>query len=537
MDKPALALAALLFLAAIPAVSANTTARVEGCEIIITLNLAFAGPGANQSYLDKVNQSVTKYWNTGMTYGECKCKVKVEANMVIVQNCTPPAQGRHCVTVKKTNGFHRSTVSAGTWRSPSVGSGTGDWGSNDGETVIAHEVGHLLGLGDDYYDYYAYQYFYANGTNASGVMTVNVSDYNQTRANEINNSAPPGSTPGFAHNNATCNYSFSTPKPGADPNGLMAGIGPNAKVTQKMIDDLCGKAGAKCPDYCCCGNGKKDSMEQCDPGATPSGCAANQACQSNCTCAGIQTTPRCGDGQLYRPPNYGQPGVGGEECDWNATPTGCQPDEFCDSTCKCCGRSVTITNPASGSTVSGSTPVRVGYDYCGGAPSRVGFYLDGVLRHTDFEAPFLWNLNPEDYAPGTYVLMVVAFDGEGQAQAMQEITIARAGSATPAPTAAPTATPAPTEPPVPCGNGVCDTAIGEDCTTCPPDCVCPMGASCMPLSPVADPMGCVTGGGACGDGACVPGEFCYTCPADCRCPDNSDCIPEYPDYFGCKPSG
>ena len=525
MNKRVLLLACVLLLFAMQLGFANTTARVEGCEIIITLNLAFAGPGANQTYLNHVNQSIAKYWNTGMTFGECKCKVKVETNMILVQNCTPPTSGRHCVNVKKTSGFHRSTVTAGTWKSPSVPSGTGEWGSGDSEAVTAHEVGHLLGLPDEYEDCYNYYYAYANGTNATPPAEIGAGEYTVPKATELAGKAPPGTTIKFVHNPATCNATFSRVMPGKDPNSLMAGIGANAKVTQGLIDDLCGRTGVKCPDHCCCGNGKKDSMEQCDPKATPDGCPVGQKCNLNCTCQ--QTTPRCGDGWIYRPPNYGQPGAGGEECDWNATPTGCDDDEICLLDCTCLNVSIRIIEPEPYARLTVPTQVKASAQIDGTVVSRMGFYLNGVLRHTDYEAPFLWTLNPNDYEPGEYGLSVVADGPEGiQAEASQVVYIAHDE---PAPT--PTPEPTPVEK---CGNGGCEPEFGENCETCLLDCACGPGMECLPLSPAADPLGCVAGG-SCGDGMCMPGEFCYTCPMDCMCPDGSVCVPDYPDFFGCAP--
>jgi len=51
-----------------------------------------------------------------------------------------------------------------------------------------------------------------------------------------------------------------------------------------------------------------------------------------------------------------------------------------------------------------------------------------------------------------------------------------------------------------CGDGVCNSAVGETCASCPADC-----GSC----------------GGCGDGTCnaAGGETCSSCPADCgQCP-------------------
>lgn len=71
---------------------------------------------------------------------------------------------------------------------------------------------------------------------------------------------------------------------------------------------------------------------------------------------------------------------------------------------------------------------------------------------------------------------------------------------TPSPTASPTAgdTEAPSAGIDPCGDGICDGENGEDCKTCPVDCI-----------------GGIFEGSECGNGWCEDGETCHNCPADC----------------------
>ena len=87
-----------------------------------------------------------------------------------------------------------------------------------------------------------------------------------------------------------------------------------------------------------------------------------------------------------------------------------------------------------------------------------------------------------------------------------------------------------------CGNGICEAANGEDCTTCPSDCNGvqggkPSGRFCCGFGG-QNPVGCgdsrCTSGGfqctesptlggsfCCGDGVCGSGESCATCALDC----------------------
>ena len=78
-----------------------------------------------------------------------------------------------------------------------------------------------------------------------------------------------------------------------------------------------------------------------------------------------------------------------------------------------------------------------------------------------------------------------------------------------------------------CPNGVCEPALGEDCTTCPQDCgTCPTTTS---SSTIVLP-GC--GDSVCDNGA---GENCETCPQDCGCGAGtycyrSACFPNSPPF-------
>ncbi len=60
----------------------------------------------------------------------------------------------------------------------------------------------------------------------------------------------------------------------------------------------------------------------------------------------------------------------------------------------------------------------------------------------------------------------------------------------------------------PCGDGKCDSGIGEDCNTCPADC-----KECKPTP-------------KCADGVCDPSENCLDCPQDCKCAAGEYCSAE-----------
>ncbi|MDP7079510.1 MAG: LamG domain-containing protein [Candidatus Undinarchaeales archaeon] len=72
------------------------------------------------------------------------------------------------------------------------------------------------------------------------------------------------------------------------------------------------------------------------------------------------------------------------------------------------------------------------------------------------------------------------------------------------------------------GNGVCDTALGEDCILAPKDCLCMLGFICDSSRAGANEIGCnrVT----CGDGQCdSPDEGSSSCCEDCGCPSTMTC--------------
>ncbi|MCD6226554.1 MAG: hypothetical protein J7J93_02040 [Candidatus Aenigmarchaeota archaeon] len=73
-----------------------------------------------------------------------------------------------------------------------------------------------------------------------------------------------------------------------------------------------------------------------------------------------------------------------------------------------------------------------------------------------------------------------------------------------------------------CGDGVCDTCGTEDCLTCPEDCPCPYGYTCVENGNLI---------ASCEKTTCEPGKICgfspcmwsYTCCAQNDCPPGIDC--------------
>jgi hypothetical protein len=70
-----------------------------------------------------------------------------------------------------------------------------------------------------------------------------------------------------------------------------------------------------------------------------------------------------------------------------------------------------------------------------------------------------------------------------------------------------------------CGDSVCAGGPDENCFTCPQDCSCPAGSSCV-LGTTTTVPHC----SSCGDGSCQSDvEDCGSCPQDCGCGDGTTC--------------
>lgn len=291
---------------------AGTTVTREGCDITVTTYLALAFLD-DSSWLNA--QQLGNIWVKGMlavwnepdfTYGFCECPVHFEVVVKTLPRGEKCPQPQDLKT--KMPGWHCIQVVSGRERDPKVGwepvnergnvadaletpanngNGYGEWTTWTSGLDAAHELGHFMGLGDEYH---------YSDTNGDGQ----------------------GDT-----------YTNDNPQPSGKPQSIMAQTWGEITVLQEHIDEIIENTNVDCPmPECCCGNGELEDYigEECDPKADPTGCSAGQVCDSTCHCkAGPQVTPICGDG-LISPPH--------EECDPNAEPPGCPTDEQCIG-CKC----------------------------------------------------------------------------------------------------------------------------------------------------------------------------------------------------------
>ncbi len=343
---------------------AETTCSTAGCEIKITIKIAFSG-GDNTTINNWVNDIET-VWN-GYTLGDCKCPLKVEVEWKSISGLCEnnPTPGYHCIDVtadyakdasgKIYRGYMRGIAASG------VGDISGWWSNHMNEALpgvqgtihdAAHEAGHMMGLGDEYNA--------SSGTYGENIMGRTWSD--------------------------------------------------KAKPTQAQINaiatKICGSNACPKPK-CCCGNAKIDEGEECDHKLEPCGCEEGAICVS-CKCFMI-SPPVCGDGKVN----------GEEECDYMSTNNTCASDETCSSDCVCEAEeeepsdfSIEITDPDDGEEI-GEDGVDVKATVTGNesAITEVRFYIDGDHQFTDEDYPWKWDFNnPEDFDEGEHTIMARAYD-------------------------------------------------------------------------------------------------------------------------------
>ena len=458
---------------------AKTEIRKTGeCEYTVYIFMAFVTD--NTSLMSTWESQIETTWNGPngyQTFGDCDCKVKFDAVMKNVSDCNGTlGTGWHCYNVTNNTTNRRNNTADATITRPNTTDSFGEWTERTSGFDAAHEAGHAMGLGEEY-----------NYTNGTYMVSGNDSMSIMARTWKNSTGHPP-------------------------------------HANQWHINEI--MAGIDCPDICCCGNGRADAgKEECEKNMTPSGCPENQTCNDECKCVGAPVaTPRCGDGVLYRPPNYGQPGVGGEECDWNATPSGCPPDEICMINCVCvkvtgggtavdtevpnvCGDgivgpeescefsvddimdsgcnvkthicnedcecesyapSITIVEPMNGAIITELTSMEV-ETYNPYDTLYVTFYVDGDRYHTDHSEPYTIDIDPETWEEGGHTIRAT-LSSETTNQVKDEIDVFVLSEVSS------------------CGNGMCEE--GEYCDTCPEDCICE-GGTCDPSDPLSDGIGCV----------------------------------------------
>jgi len=176
----------------------------DACTITITLNIGIYGKKASDALAKKIATAIRKFWNGHTTQKGCddgangNCRVEVEANVKYYP------KAKHWWDIPEDNQVKFTGSTTTSWVS---GGSYGHWRDNAGEWTLAHEAGHIMGLGDDYSENYLAQIFGAD---------------RETR-----------------------------PKPGHEGHMMAEGGG---VVVQHEVDEAL--KGAECPQSCC-GSGTK----------------------------------------------------------------------------------------------------------------------------------------------------------------------------------------------------------------------------------------------------------------------------------------
>src|SRR5206468_7946989 len=91
-----------------------------------------------------------------------------------------------------------------------------------------------------------------------------------------------------------------------------------------------------------------------------------------------------------------------------------------------------ITSPANGATVSGTTAVTASASDNVGV-TKVEFYLDGALQATDTTSPYSWSWNTTTATNAAHTLTSTAYDAAGNSgtSAVVSVTVNNAGDTTP----------------------------------------------------------------------------------------------------------
>ncbi|GEM_PF-560459 len=130
------------------------TTDVSGgpCDYTVTVNIAFHGEGATQALLDSWESDAEAVWNGpdgSREWQEC-CTVRFDFVFRLLEEGEEPPDDAHVVEIKKVRAAHTSYVNTPLPTPGSTETTTGVWDNLDTPAVVAHEIGHLMGLDDEY---------------------------------------------------------------------------------------------------------------------------------------------------------------------------------------------------------------------------------------------------------------------------------------------------------------------------------------------------------------------------------------------------
>jgi len=384
MGKEMKSLILLALLLLVPAGLADTVcypAMSPECSISIHINIAFSYNDSeiSQGKIDAWVKESEDTWNGPngyQTYGECDCKVKFQVNAMKVTdpaqvNCTPGPPGYHCVMVtdydknKPKNAAGNETYrgymygvaregesSINGWWSDEMGEPHPNSPTGENALDAAHEAGHMLGLDDDYDKGPPERH----GKNIMGTTFGPDAKPTQEQINTVvEKNCPEGAcpdeccrTPGkschvslvmeschsgnflgplskqgrtIAVSCAANEVSFF----GRDTSGNVHGGDYTNGYVKDVYDprsaDTNNDSTVSVAEAHTSAKAKLSLAKKFKKTQTP-GFYSNE-----CECLPLSCVGKCGDGNVDE--------ANEEECDYNATPTGCPTGQTCNEDCEC----------------------------------------------------------------------------------------------------------------------------------------------------------------------------------------------------------
>ena len=133
----------------------TTTVSGGPCEYTVTVKVVFHGAGASETQVEAWETDAEAIWNGvdgSREWGDGCCTVKFEFDFSVLAEGAQPPDDAHVVEVKKVKSSHTSWVATPLPTPGSTETTTGEWDSLDTGPVIAHEMGHMMGLDDEYHN-------------------------------------------------------------------------------------------------------------------------------------------------------------------------------------------------------------------------------------------------------------------------------------------------------------------------------------------------------------------------------------------------